>query len=69
MRALLNEAAVVLLTRSKALTSLKMWGVKLMKKTGIKKAAMAVGRKLAVILHRLLITKQPFKISLGLKTV
>lgn len=61
VRTLLNEAAVVLLTRCKSWSSLKAWGLKLMKKNGLKKAAMAVGRKLAVILHRMLVTGEPFK--------
>ena len=61
VRALLAEAAITLLTRSKTWSSLKVWGLKLMKKNGLKKTAMAVGRKLAVILHRMLVTGEPFK--------
>lgn len=61
VRTLLTEAAVVMLTRSKAWSSLKVWGLKLMKKNGLKKAAMAVGRKLAVIMHRMLITGESFR--------
>jgi transposase len=63
MRFLLMESAVVLLTRCKTWSPLKAWGLKLMKKHGLKKAAMAVGRKLAVILHRMLVTKEPFKFT------
>ncbi len=63
VRTLLTEAAITLLTRSKAWSSLKVWGLKLMKKYGLKKAAMAVGRKLSVILHRMLVTGEPFKYS------
>jgi transposase len=61
VRMLLTEAAVVLLTRCKSWSTLKVWGLKLMKKHGLKKAATAVGRKLAVILHRMLVTGQPFR--------
>ena len=61
VRTLLTEAAITLLTRSKSWSSLKVWGLKLMKKHGLKKAAMAVGRKLSVILHRMLITGESFK--------
>ena len=61
MRTLLTESAVTLLTRSKEWSSLKAWGLKLMKKCGLKKAAMAVGRKLSVILHRMLVTGEPFR--------
>ena len=34
-----------------------------MKKHGLKKAAMAVGRKLTVIMHRMLITGETFRFS------
>jgi transposase len=61
VRCLLVEAATVLLTRSKAWSKLKAWGLKLMKKKGKKKAIIAVARKLAVILHRMLVTKKPFE--------
>ncbi len=60
VRYLLNEAAVVLLTRSKRWSKLKAWGLKIQRKHGFKKAAMAVGRKLAVIMHRMLIEKTEF---------
>jgi transposase len=63
VRFLLMESAVVLLTRCKAWSPLKAWGLKLLKKYGLKKAAMAVGRKLAVIMHRMLVTGEPFKYS------
>jgi transposase len=39
---------------------LKAWGMKLMKKKGAKKAIVAVARKMAVMMHRMLITKEPF---------
>lgn len=61
MRYLLTEAGVVLLTRCKSWSSLKAWGLKLMKKKGLKKAALAVGRKLSVIMHRMLITGESFR--------
>lgn len=63
VRTLLAEAAVVLLTRNQSWSSLKVWGLKLMKKYGLKKASMAVGRKLAVIMHRMLLTGESFKFS------
>lgn len=63
VRTLLTEAATVMLTRSKTWSSLKVWGLKIMKKHGLKKAAMAVGRKLAVIMHRMLITGENFRFS------
>ena len=60
-RCLLVEAATSLLMRSKNWSKLKAWGMKLMKKKGNKKAIIAVARKLAVIMHRMLITKEAFK--------
>lgn len=60
VRCLLVEAATVLLTRSKAWSKLRAWGLKLMKKKGKKKAIIAVARKMAVILHRMLVTRKPF---------
>ncbi|MBS0655057.1 MAG: IS110 family transposase [Verrucomicrobia bacterium] len=62
-RSLLVEAAVVLLTRTKKWSKLKAWGFKIFRKHGIKKAAVAVGRKLAVIMHRMLITREIFRIT------
>lgn len=59
-RFLLNEAATVLLTRSQRWSKLKAWGLKIQRKHGFKKACMAVGRKLAVIMHRMLIDKRSF---------
>lgn len=61
LRSLLMEAGVVLLTRTKSWSKLKAWGLKLMKKHGLKKAAIAVGRKLSVIMHRMLVTGEEFK--------
>ena len=63
IRFLLMESAVVLLTRCKSWSPLKAWGLKLMRKHGLKKASMAVGRKLSVILHRMLVTGESFKYS------
>lgn len=60
VRCLLNEAAGVMLTRSKKWSKLKAWGLKIQRKHGYKKATMAVGRKLAVIMHKMLIDKTEF---------
>lgn len=60
LRFLLTEAAVVLLTRSQKWSKLKAWGLKLMRKKGLKKASLAVGRKLAVIMHRMLVEQKEF---------
>jgi transposase len=63
VRSLLVEAATVMLTRTKLWSKLKAWGLKIYRKKGMKKASVAVGRKLAVIMHRMLITKEPFRLS------
>lgn len=60
LRFLLTEAGLVLLTRSKKWSKLKAWGLKLMRKKGVKKASLALGRKLAVIMHRMLIEQKEF---------
>ena len=61
MRRLLTNAAMILMTRTKGWCSLKAWGMKIAKKHGMKKAFMAVGRKLAVTMHRMMITGEPFR--------
>lgn len=62
LRSLLYEAAVVMLTRTKSRhdSSLKDWGLKLRDRLGIKRAAVAVARKLAVIMHSMLKTGEPY---------
>lgn len=60
MRFLLTEAAITHLMKSKKWSKLKAWGLKIMKKKGTKKAFMAVGRKLAIIMHRMMITQSDF---------
>lgn len=54
LRGLLYEAAVVILTRSRADSNLRTWGLNLREKVGFKRAAIAVARKLAVIMHSML---------------
>jgi transposase len=62
-RCLLVEAATTLLTRCQVWVKLKAWGLKLMRKIGKKKAIIAVARKLAVTMHKMLITGKPFERS------
>jgi transposase len=62
-RCLLVEAATTLLTRCQVWSKIKAWGLKLMRKIGKKKAIIAVARKLAVTMHRMLITQKPFERS------
>lgn len=61
-RTVLYEAAQVLLCRTKNVNSrLKRWGLRLMRKKGYKKAVVAVARKLAVIMHRMLVDGTRFQ--------
>jgi transposase len=53
VRAYLFEAATTLLTRVEKWSALKAWGLRIAKRSGMKKATVAVARKLAVIMHRL----------------
>jgi transposase len=59
-RTMLYEAAQSLLIVNKKSCKLKSWGKKLLKKKGSKKAIVAVARKLAVIMHRMLIDRKEF---------
>jgi transposase len=65
VRGLLFEAAKVLLGRSARPSALKTWGEALSKRIGLKKATMAVARKLAVILHRMWTTGATFQWNAG----
>lgn len=61
LRALLYEAANSLLTVVRRAHPLKDWARRLRKRTSHKKACVALARKLAVILHRMLITGEAFR--------
>ena len=63
LRSYLFEAAGVLLTRVPKWSAVKAWGVKLVKRNGLRKAKVAVARKLAVILHRMWIDGTEFNWS------
>jgi transposase len=61
VRAVLFEAANALLTRSQRFSSLKRWGLNVAKHRGMKRAKVAVARKLAVILHRMWVDETDFR--------
>jgi transposase len=61
LRGLLYEAATVLLTRSRSSCELRRWGLQLRERLGFKRAAVAVARKLAVIMHAMLTTGEPYR--------
>src|SRR6266702_687407 len=63
LRTYLFEAANVLLTRVPKWSALKAWGIRLAKRNGLRKAKVAVARKLAVILHRMWVDGTEFNWS------
>jgi transposase len=63
LRSYLFEAAGVLLTRVPRWSAVKAWGVRLATRNGLRKAKVAVARKLAVILHRMWIDGTESKIA------
>jgi transposase len=61
VRAMLYEAAHVILTKPvKGCAALKGWAMRIVKRAGKKKATVALARKLAVIMHRMLADGTPF---------
>jgi transposase len=61
VRTALYEAANVLLSRVTRFSALKRWGLEVAKRRGLKRAKVAVARKLAVILHRMWIDGSTFR--------
>jgi transposase len=61
MRHLLYEAATVLMTRTRKWSRLRAWGIAIAKRRGMKRATVAVARKLAVIMHRMWVTGGEFE--------
>jgi len=65
LRALLYEAASVLLTRVRMESGLRRWGLILWKRLGFKRAATALARKMAVVLHAMWKSGTAFDSKLG----
>ena len=63
LRTYLYEAANVLLTRIAKWSALKSWGMRVAKRSSLRKAKVAVARKLAVILHRMWVDGTEFNWS------
>ena len=63
VRSLLFEAALSVLRRSKRWSALKRWGLAIEKRRGLRRAQIAVARKLAVILHRMWVDGSEFQWS------
>jgi len=55
VRTALYEAANVILTRPVKGSTLKSWGMRLAARAGMRKAKVALARKLAVVLHRMMV--------------
>jgi transposase len=61
VRTALYEAAHIMLTKPiKGCAPLKSWAMRIARRAGMKKAKVALARKLAVILHRMLVSATPF---------
>ena len=60
VRATLYEAANIILTRPVKGSAPKSWAARLARRTGMRKAKVALARKLAVVMHRMLVTGKPF---------
>jgi transposase len=60
VRTLLCEAANIVLTRPVKGSALKSWAARIAARAGMRKAKVALARKLAVVLHRMLADGTPF---------
>jgi len=61
MRAMLYEAAHIMLVRSTKWSWLKAWAMQIARRRGMKKAVVALARRLAVILHRVWVDGTEFR--------
>jgi transposase len=61
MRATLYEAAQILLVRSAKWSWLKAWAMNIARRRGLKKAIVALARRLAVIMHRIWVDGTEFR--------
>jgi transposase len=61
MRVMLYEAAQVMLTRTNKWSWLKAWAMKIARQRGMKKAIVALARRLAVIMHRVWVDGTEFR--------
>jgi transposase len=61
MRAMLYEAAHIMLVRSAKWSWLKAWAMKVARRRGLKKAIVALARRLAVIMHRIWVDGTEFR--------
>jgi transposase len=69
LRTMLYEAAQSMLVHSKKWSWLKAWGMRVAQRRGLRRASVAVARRLAVILHRMWVDGTDFRWSNGAMTV
>lgn len=62
-RTMMYEAANSMLNRSHKKCAIKTWGLGLAKKKGKQKAKVAVARRMAVTMHRMLVDKTEFRLT------
>jgi transposase len=61
VRTALYEAATVILTRAVRFSALKRWAVDVAARRGVKRARVALARKLSLVLHRIWIDGSTFR--------
>jgi transposase len=61
MRVMLYEAAQTMLTRSSKWSWLKAWAMQIAKRRGMKRAIVALARRLAVVMHRMWVDGTEFR--------
>ena len=61
MRTMLYEAAQIMLTRTNKWSWLKAWAMQIARRRGMKKAIVALARRLAVIMHRIWVDGTEFQ--------
>ena len=61
VRTALFEAAHIMLTRATRFSSLKRWALGVAQRRGMKRAKVALARKLGVVLHRMWVDKTDFR--------
>jgi transposase len=70
VREALYQAAHVMLTKPvKGCAALKSWAMRIARRAGMRKAKVALARKLAVIMHRMLADAKPFNPAASTKSV
>jgi transposase len=65
VRTALYQAAHIMLTKPVKASALKSWALRLAKRVGMSKAKVALARKLAVVMHRMLVDGKPFNPAAG----